>query len=74
MKVSKKLEETQRIFAEMRKKKVPCTIVQGDESNITSGQREATPLLHREGLSCALEVHSTRGSHEGNLLLLKKPP
>ena len=65
MKVAGKLKETQRIFADMRKKKVLRTIVQGDESNITSGQREATPLLNREGLSCAVEVPRTRGSREG---------
>ena len=38
---------------------------QGDENEITSGQEEATPHLHREGLSCAVEVPSTRGSREG---------
>ena len=74
MKVSEKLKETQRIFAEMRKKKVLRTIVQGDESNITSGQREATPLLHREGLSCAVEVPSTRGSREGEPPPRRQPP
>ena len=74
MKVAEKLKETQRIFADRRKKKVFRTIVQGDELNITSGQREATPLLHREGLSCAVEVPSTHGSREGGLLLRKKPP
>ena len=66
-KVAETLKETQRIFAEKRKKKVLRTIVQGDASKITSGQREATPLLHREGLSCAAEVPSTRGSWEGML-------
>ena len=73
-KIAKKLKETQRIFAEMRKKKVLRTIVQGDESKITSGQREATPLLHREGLSCAVEVPSTRGSREGEPPLRRLPP
>ena len=38
------------------------------------GQEEATPTLHREGLSCAVEAPSTRGSREGELLLRKKPP
>ena len=59
MKVAEKLKETQRIFAELRKKKVHRTLVQGDESNIDSGQREAIPLLYREGLSCAVEVLNT---------------
>ena len=72
-KVAETLKETLRIFAEKRKKKVLRTIVQGDASKITSGQREDTPLLHREGLSCAVEVPSTRGSREGELLLKKKP-
>ena len=73
-KTAEKLKETQRIFAEMRKKKVLRTIVQGDESNITSGQREATPLLHREGLSCAVEVPSTHGSREGEPPPRRLPP
>ena len=38
------------------------------------GQEEATPTLHREGFSCAVEVPSTRGYREGELLLRKKPP
>ena len=41
------------------KKKVLRTTVQGDKTKITSG---ATTLLHREGLSSAVEVLSTRGS------------
>ena len=73
-KLSEKLKTKRRAFAERRKKKVLRTTVQGDENKITSGQEEATPHLHREGLSCALEVPSTRGSREGELLLLKKPP
>ena len=56
------------------KKEGACTTVQGDESKITSGQEEATPHLHREGLSCAVDLLSTRGSREVKLLLLKKPP
>ena len=60
-KVAEKLKETQHIFPEMKKKKVHRTLVQGDESKITSGQREATPIMHREGLSCAVEVPSTHG-------------
>ena len=36
------------------------TSVQGDENEITYGQEEATPHLHRDGLSCAVEVLSTR--------------
>ena len=50
------------------------TSVQSDTDDITPGQEEETPNLHREGLSCALEVPSTRGSREGELLLWKKPP
>ena len=64
-KLSEKLKATRRAFEELRKKKVLRTTVQGDESKITSGQREAAPHLNREGLSCAVEVPSTRGSREG---------
>ena len=49
-------------------------IVQGDASKITSGQREATPLLHQDGLSCDVEVPSTRGSLEGEPPLRRLPP
>ena len=73
-KLSEKLKETRRTFAELRKKKVLRTTVQGDETKITSGQREATPLLHREGLSCAVEVPSTRGSREGEPPPPRQPP
>ena len=73
-KLSEKLKETRRAFAELRKKKVLRTTVQGDENKITSGQREATPHLHREGLSCAVEVPSTRGSREGEPPLRRLPP
>ena len=73
-KVAEKLKETQRAFAERRKQKVYRTIVLGDDLNITSGQREATPLLHREGLSCAVEVPSTRGSREGEPPPRRLPP
>ena len=73
-KVAAVLKETLRVFADKRKKKTLRTIVQGDTSKITSGQRGATPLLHREGLSCAVEVPSTRGSHEGEPPLRRLPP
>ena len=73
-KLSDKLKTTTRAFAEKRKKHVLRTQVQGDTTDITSGQEEATPTLHREGLSCAVEVPSTRGSREGEVLLRKKPP
>ena len=59
---------------ELRKKKVLRKTVQGDETKITSGQRGATPLLHREGLYCAVEVPSTRGSREGEPPPRKLPP
>ena len=68
------LKETLRVFADKRKKKTLRTIVQGDTSKITSGQRGATPLLHREGLSCAVEVPSTRGSREGERPPRRQPP
>ena len=73
-KTQKRIIATQRVFADMRKKKVYRTIVQGDDLNITSGQREATPLLHSEGLSCAVEVPSTRGSREGEPPPRRQPP
>ena len=73
-KLSYKLKRTTRAFAEKSKKHGLGTQVKGDENKIISGQEEATPHLHREGLSCAVEVPSTRGSHEGELLLRKKPP
>ena len=69
------LKETLRVFADKRKKKTLRTIiVQGDQSKITSGQSGTTPLLHREGLSCAVEVPSTRGSREGEPPLRRLPP
>ena len=49
-------------------------ISQGDENKITSGKEEATPHLHREGLSCAVEVPSTRGSREGEPPPPRQPP
>ena len=55
-KLSKKLKTTIRAFAERQKKQVLRTSVQGDENKITLGQEEATPHLHLEGLSCAVEV------------------
>ena len=73
-KVAAGLKETLLVFADKRKKKTLRTIIQGDTSKITSGQRGATPLPHREGLSCAEEVPSNCGSSEGELLLLKKTP
>ena len=44
------IKDTRRAFAELCKKKVLHKTVQGDENKITSGQREATPQLHCEGL------------------------
>ena len=73
-KVSEKLKETQRTFAELRKKKVLRTNVQGDGTKITSGQREATSLLHREGMYCAVKVPSTRGSREVEPPPRRQPP
>ena len=63
---------TTRAFAEKRKKQVLRTSVQGDKNEIKSGREEATPHLHVR--ACAVEVHSTRGSHEGELLIRKMPP
>ena len=69
------LKETLRVFADKRKKKTLCTIVvQDDPSKITLGQSGTTPLLHREGLSCAVEVPSTRGSREGEPPHRRQPP
>ena len=69
------LKKTLHIFADKRKKKRLCTIVvQGDPSKITSGQGGTTPLLHREVLSCAVEVPSTRGSREGEPPPRRLPP
>ena len=53
---------------EKRKKRGSFTSVQSDTYDITQGQEEETPTLHREGLSCAVDVPSTR---EGELLLWK---
>ena len=47
---------------------------QGDENENTSGQEEATSHMHREGLSFAVEVHSTRGSVEGEPPPRRQPP
>ena len=69
------LKETLRVFADKRKKKTLRTIiVQGDQSKITSGQNGTTPLLHREGLSCAVEVPSTCGSRKGEPPFRRLPP
>ena len=73
--LQKKMKETLDSFADKRKKKPLRTIiVQGDLVLTTSGQNGTTPLLHREGLSCAVEVPSTRGSPEGELPLRRLPP
>ena len=48
--------------------------MQSDTYDITPGEEEETPTLHGEGLSSAVEVLSTHGSREGELLLQKKPP
>ena len=61
--LQKKMKETLDSFADKRKKKTIRTLaVEGDLVLTTSGQNGTTPLLHREGLSCAVEVPSTRGS------------
>ena len=58
-KTATKMKETLDGFADKRKKKPLCThVVQGDPMKITSGQNGATPFLHREGLSCSVEVPS----------------
>ena len=72
---AKKMKETLDGFADKRKKKPLRThVVQGDPTMITSGQNGATPLLHREGLACAVEVNSTRGSREGEPPPRRLPP
>ena len=69
------MKETLARFADSRKKKPLRThVVQGDPSRITSGQSGTTPLLHREGLTCAVEVPSTRGSCEGEPPPRRLPP
>ena len=74
-KTAKKMKETLDGFADKRKKKPLRThVVQGDPTEITSGRNGATPLLHREGLACAVEVHSTRGSREGEPPPRRLPP
>ena len=73
--LGKKMKETLDSFADKRKKKPLRTlVVQGDPIQITSGQDGTTPLLHREGLSCAVEVPSTRGSREGEPPPRRLPP
>ena len=52
-------------LADKRKKHVGCTSVQSNTYDITPRQEAETPTLHRECLSCAVEVPSTR---EGGLL------
>ena len=69
------MKETLAGFADKRKKKPLRThVVQGDPMKITSGQNGTTPFLHREGLSCAVEVPSTRGSREGRPPPRRQPP
>ena len=69
------LKETLRVFADKRKNKpLHTTVVQGDPTKITSGLSGTTPLLHREGLSCAVEVSSTRGTREGEPPTRRLPP
>ena len=72
--LSDKLKTATRDIADKRKKHVLRNSVQSDTQDITPGQEENTPTLYHEGLSCAVEVHSTRGSLEGELLLRKKQP
>ena len=57
-----------------RRKKLCTHVVQGDPMKITSGQNGTTPLLHRKGLACAVEVPSTRGSREGEPPPRRQPP
>ena len=74
-KTATNIKETQAGFADKRKKKPLRThVVQGDPMKITSGQNGTTPFLHREGLSCAVEVPSTRGSREGEPPPRRLPP
>ena len=69
------MKETLASFADKRKKKPLRThVVQGDPMKITSGQNGTTPFLHREGLSCAVEVPSTRSSREGEPPPRRLPP
>ena len=73
--LGKKMKETLDSFADKRKKKPLRTLVeQGDPIQITSGQDGITPLLHREGLSCAVEVLCTRGSCDGEPPPRRLPP
>ena len=73
--LQKTIKATVASFAE-RRKKIPLgtNMVQGDPVRTTSGQVGATPHLHREGLSCAVEVPSTRGSREGEPPPRRQPP
>ena len=48
--------------------------MQSDKEDIISGQQEVTPTLQREGLSCAVEVPSTRGSRDGEPPPRRLPP
>ena len=69
------MKETLDGFADKRKKKPLRThVVQGDPTEITLGRNGATPLLHRQGLACAVDVHSTRGSREVEPPPLRQPP
>ena len=69
------MKETLEGFADKRKKKPLRThVLEGDPTEITLGRNGATPLLHREGLACAVEVHSTRGSREGERPPRRLPP
>ena len=73
--LQKKMKDTADSFADRRKKKPLRTItVPGDHVLTTSGQNGTTPLLHREGLSCAVEVPSTRGSRDGEPPPRRLPP
>ena len=73
--LQKTIKATVASFAERRKKiTLGTNLVQGDHVLTTSGQVGATPHLHREGLSCAVEVPSTRGSREGEPPLRRLPP
>ena len=73
--LAKKMKETLDAFADKRKKKPLRThVVQGDPRLIASRQNGDNPLVHREGLSCAVEVHCTRGSREGEPPPRRLPP
>merc|ERR1711892_259207 len=73
--LQKTIKATMASFAERRKKiTLGTNMVQGDPVRTTSGQVGATPHSHREGLSCAVEVPSTRGSREGEPPRMRLPP